>query len=256
LLFYRENLEQFELNLEYNAHVNKIFEPSAWAEQLFRDKIIVPIKAHLETNWSRLLMGYTFDEIKNDIINFGQTDFDKPIEGLSGLDMVRLYAYCNMRMHYFAAMHLFERSDVFQTLYSTAGTMKFIDNGCGPATSALAFIDHIQQHTGERVEFDYVGVDYLESMRNGAGYFLNNDLFRPKEHTIYLKELNDLDFQVLEKANSIFINASYLFASENLDPSALAQDVLNVRKSQPGCPFFSIIQNAVGTRRNAKYEEF
>ncbi|MCX2485702.1 hypothetical protein [Pedobacter sp. MR2016-24] len=256
LIFYRENLDQFEINLEPNAHVEKIAEPSLWAENLFREKIINPIKGHPKTCWVELLMGYSFDEVKREIINFGQTNFDKPVDGLSGLDMVRLYAYCNMRMHFFAAQYLFERADLFLTLYKSPGTVKFIDIGCGPATSALAFIDHIHQHTGEPVEFDYIGIDYFGSMRNGAEYFMNNDLFNPKKHAIYLETLEALDFEVMDKANSILINASYLFSSPYLDPVALAQAVLNIRKSQPECPCFFVFQNAIGSHRNAKYDEF
>ncbi|WP_461790489.1 hypothetical protein [Pedobacter sp.] len=256
LRFYQDNLEQFEIDLEHNPHVEKIFEPTLWSERLFQEKILVPIKTDPRTYWSRLLLGYSFDEIKSNIINFGQTDFDKAVDDLSHLDMVRLYAYCNMRMHFFAAKHLFERADLFLTLYQSPGTVKFIDIGCGPATSALAFIDHVHQYTNEKVEFDYIGIDYYNSMRSGAKYFMNNDLFVHKQHAIYLKELKEMDFEVLEKANSILINASYLFASENLEPLTLAAEVMNVRKSQPECPCFFIFQNAIGSSRNIKYEEF
>ena len=256
LVFYRDNRDQFDLNLEPNELVNKVFEPSLWADRLFKQKFLDPIKRHPETVWYHILMGYTFNEIKSTIINFGQTDFDKEVLGLSGLDMTQLYAYCNMRMHFFAALHLFERSDIFATLYKSPGTVKFIDIGCGPATSGLAFIDHISERTGEVVSFDYVGVDYFAKMRAGAEYFMNNDVFQKKEHAVYLKRLDELDFGIMEKANSIFINTSYLFASEYLDEAELARDVLSLRRSNPDCPCYLIFQNATGAKKNAKYFEF
>ncbi|WP_025144348.1 hypothetical protein [Pedobacter jeongneungensis] len=256
LHFYRANLDQFDISLEPHALTDKVFEPTEWSEQLFQDKIIEPIKAHERTVWNNILMGYSFEDAKSVVINFGQTDFDKPVAGLAGMDIVCLYAYCNMRMHYFAAQHLFERSDLFLTLYQSTGRVKFIDIGCGPATSGLALIEHLYQQTNQSVSFDYIGVDYFATMRAGAEYFMDNDHFSPKTPNIYVKTLDDIDFEVMEQANSLIFNASYLFASEYLDPHVLAQQVINLRKSQPECPCYFVFQNAIGEIKNAKYEKF
>ena len=215
-----------------------------------------PIKAHAKTIWNHTLMGYSFEDVKSVVINFGQTDFDKPVQGLSGLDIVYLYAYCNMRMHYFAAQHIFERSDLFLTLYQSPGIVKFIDIGCGPATSGLALIEHLYQQTNETVSFDYIGVDYFATMRAGAEYFMDNNHFSAKTANIYVKTLEEIDFELMEKANCLIFNASYLFASEYLDSVDLAQKVTNIRKSQPECPCYFVFQNAIGEIKNAKYEEF
>lgn len=256
LYYYRENREQFNLHSQVTEPVYKVFEPSDFAERLFRVKFLNYIKAHPKTIWHQTLLGFSFDVIKSQIIGFGQTDYDKEVEGLSGLDIVKLYAYCNMRMHFFAAISLFERSDIFRTMYNSPGSIKFIDIGCGPATSALALIDHIYEHTREIVLFDYIGIDYYKNMREGAEYFMKNDAYLPKGQSVYLKSLNELDFTMLDKANSIFINASYLFASVNLDVVELAENVLNVRKSKPECPCYFLFQNTTDRVKNVKYFDF
>ena len=254
--FYQQNKAQFAISTTVNPYVHKIFEPSVFSQQLFDDKFSRYIKTHPNTIWYEVLLGIPVNQVREKIIGKGQTDFDKEVEGLHGLDIVKLYAHCNMRMHFFSSVYLFERLDAFITLYKSPGRIKFVDIGCGPATAGLSFIEHIYRQTGQHVSFDYIGVDFHQNMLNGAAYFLDNPVFRPVQAPVFIKNLSELEFAHLDQANSILINTSYLFASENLNPEALAMDVMNVRKSQPNVPCYLIFQNSVKEENNYKYERF
>ena len=256
LKYYEENKEQFDLDADVRPHVDKVFEPSIFAQRLFDDKFTRYIKTHPNTRWYEILLGIPHNQVRNKIIGKGQTDFDKEVAGLKGLDIVKLYAHCNMRMHFFSSVYLFERLDAFVTLYNSPGRIKFIDIGCGPATAGLSFIEHIHGITEQEVSFDYIGVDYYQNMLDGASYFLDNPSFRPEKQPVLIKNLSDLDFEHLDDANSILINTSYLFASESLDPRKLAVDVMNIRKAQPTVPCYLLFQNSVLDENNIKYKAF
>ncbi|TCC99167.1 hypothetical protein [Pedobacter hiemivivus] len=256
LSFYKENQAQFDIEVEINPYVAKIFEPTEFSQQLFDDKFTKYIKGHEKTQWYHILLGISYPDVREKIIGTGQTDFDKKVEGLAGLDIVKLYAHCNMRMHFFTSVYLFERLDAFITLYKSSGRVKFVDIGCGPATAGLSFIEHIHSITNQTVDFDYIGVDYYQNMLDGAAYFLDNPVFKPVQAPVFIKKLSELDFRYLDNANSILINTSYLFASENLDAHELAKDVMNVRKSQPNAPCYLLFQNSIKDENNLKYKEF
>jgi hypothetical protein len=256
LEFYKENRKQFTINSDVKIPVHKVFEPSEFSQALFDQKFTNYIKAHPKTVWYEILLGIPQYEVRQKIIGQGQTDFDKHVAGLQGLDIVKLYAHCNMRMHFFSSIYLFERLEAFITLYRSPGRIKFVDIGCGPATAGLSFIDHLYGVIGQEISFDYIGVDFYKTMLDGAAYFLDNNAFRPVQAPVFIEKLSDLDFKYMGDANGIIINTSYLFASENLDPVELAKDVMNVRKSQPRVPCYLLFQNSIKDENNIKYTAF
>lgn len=256
LTFYNDNKQQFDLENEIIPYVAKVFEPTLFSQELFTSKFMRYIRTHPKTVWSEILIGKTFNEIRTRIIGKGQTDYDKVVPGLEPLDIVKLYAYCNMRMHFFTSLYLFERLETFLTLYNSPGRVKFIDIGCGPATAGLSFIEYLHENIQGEISFDYIGVDCYQNMLDGARYFLDNAVFRPAQEPVLIKDLADLDYRHLDHANSILINTSYLFASDNLDPEKLADAVMNVRRVQPTVPCYLLFQNSVLEGNNIKYLAF
>jgi hypothetical protein len=167
-----------------------------------------------------------------------------------------LYSYFNMRKHYFSSVYLLERANLIEKFYSATGMIKFIDIGCGPATTGIAITDHIFQLYGAPVSFDYFGIDYYNSMRQAAKSYMTNRVFAPGKQTCYLDNLLKIPFDSLDNSSCIIINTCYLFASDSLDEKELAKTVVSLRRSQPETPFFIFFQNTTDCTKNVKYANF
>ncbi len=253
---YNENKFQFIDGIEINEITDKIFQPSLFTENLFNEKFWNYIRYHNKTNWHEILLGYSSYTIRYEIINFGQTNFDSGYNELIPQDVVKLYCYFNMRKHYYSSLSLLERIETLKDLYQANGIIKFIDIGCGPATSGIALTDYLNSITNTTISFDYFGIDYYKSMRDEAKCFMDNCIYKPALHEEYLQNLNDFNFDWLLNANSIFINASYLFASDSLNEIELAESIQNIKRAKPEVPFYFLFQNTTNILKNQKYYQF
>ncbi|NJI72296.1 hypothetical protein HCX49_03680 [Sphingobacterium kitahiroshimense] len=256
LASYQENKYQFTATIEIGEEIPKIYEPSDFTDDLFEEKFLRYIKAHPDTRWHEILLGYRQFIVRREIIKFGQAHFDDPYRNLSANDVVKLYSYFNMRKHYYSSLHLLERFRHIADFHGTNGRIKFIDVGCGPATSGIALVDYLHTINGGTVSFDYFGVDHYRSMRQEAEYMMQNVVYENTDSTFFMQSLGDIDFECLENANSIFINTCYLFASDNLNEEKLAVEVLNVKRSKRDVPFYILFQNTTDPAKNVKYENF
>jgi hypothetical protein len=256
LKYYSQSKFQFEGDIKINAINDRIYQPSAFAENLFNEKFWNYIRHHNKTNWHEILLGYDGYTIRSQIINFGQTNFDIGYNDLKPSDIVKLYSYFNMRKHYYSSLSLLERFEPLTNLYNSNGIIKFIDIGCGPATSGIALIDYLNSISEAPISFDYFGVDYYHSMREEAKYFMDNSLYKPTLHEEYFKSLSEFDFDWLNNANSIFINVCYLFASDSLNEIELAESIQNIKKAKPEVPFYLLFQNTTNPLKNQKYYKF
>jgi len=256
LKLYAENRFQFLAAIEINEITDKIFEPSVFTENLFNEKFLNFVRYHNETTWHKILLGYDGYTIRSQIINFGQTNFDNGYHDLKASDVVKLYSYFNMRKHYYSSLSLLERFEPLEMLYNSNGIIKFIDIGCGPATSGIALTDYLYSITNTAISFDYFGVDFYKSMRDEAKNFMNNSIYNSVLHEEYFKNLNDFNFDWLLNANSIFVNACYLFASDSLNEIELAESIQNIKRAKPEVPFYFLFQNTTNPLRNQKYYNF
>ena len=256
LASYQENKYQFTATIEIGEEIRKIYEPSDFAGNLFDEKFLDYIRTHADTQWHEILLGYNQMVIRNDIIKYGQAHFDDTYRNLSANDVVKLYSFFNMRKHYYSSLHLFERFSHIADFHGTNGRIKFIDVGCGPATSGIALVDYLHTINGDTVSFDYFGVDYYRSMRQEAQYMMQNAVYENTNATFFMRSLGDIDFRDLENANSIFINTCYLFASDSLNEEQLAKEVLNVKRSKRDVPFYILFQNTTDPAKNIKYRNF
>ncbi|SIS62281.1 hypothetical protein SAMN05421786_101569 [Chryseobacterium ureilyticum] len=256
LNIYQQNKHQFTAEVVIGEGIEKIYEPSVFAEELFEDKFLRYIRTHEDTVWYQVLLGYDTYTIRKKIINFGQAHFDNTYGSLTANDIVKLYSYFNMRKHYYSTLHLLERFNRIHNFHQTNGRIKFIDVGCGPATSAIALIDHLHAINGDSVSFDYFGVDYYTSMREEAANMMTNEVYLNDGSVMYIKRLGNIDYDLLSNANSIYINTCYLFASDSLDEEELAHDVMNIRRAKEDIPFYILFQNTTEHSKNVKYNAF
>jgi hypothetical protein len=93
-------------------------------------------------------------------------------------------------------------------------------------------------------------------MREEAEYMMQNSAYSDQGTTFYLADLAELGYELLDNANSIYINTCYLFASDSLNENKLAEDVMHIRKSKPDVPCYLLFQNSTDPAKNVKYNNF
>jgi hypothetical protein len=253
---YKKRKGFLDYRIELHENVDKIFTPSLFTEQLFTDKFIDFIKYHEFTVWNNILLGLDTFTIRSEVINFGQANFDKPYKKLTPADIVKLYCYFNMRKHYYSSLYLFERCAWIKKLISKEGCLKFIDVGCGPATSGIALTDYLLTIKNSKQQFDYIGVDYYDSMLVAASDIMTNSVYKKCTNNAFVKSIPEINDKKLMGANSILINTCYLFASPTLKVDLLAAEINDLLKDYDSIPKFLLFQNTTDDAKNIKYELF
>ena len=126
---------------------------------LFKDRVVQPFEDHLRTtSWINLVKNKDFEYHTKKILDQGRTNFGVWYEGLSPKDKVALYCIYYMPMHLFSSYHIFTKH-----LTSVSNRVVFIDFGCGPLTSGIAFWASARQS-----DMIYLGIDSSQAMLNKA----------------------------------------------------------------------------------------
>jgi hypothetical protein len=230
-------------------YTGKEYMPSEFADDLFRRSFVDYVRQNS-------LFGYGIVEATEQIIRKGQANFDEGYQGLTSDDVVKIYCYCNMRMHYYSSLCIYERSELVNKFYKTSGRIKFIDIGCGPATSGLAFAEHIYEQTGESASFDYYGIDRSQSMKKKAQEIMANNIFLESNHSNYYADIGEIDINGLAESSCIIINACYVFASPSLSHMSIVNFINTLKQKYPFVPKYLLFQNPIGTQVNLRYLEF
>ncbi|GAB4039851.1 hypothetical protein [Spirosoma gilvum] len=237
-----------------------VLYPSELIYNFFYQRIVEPVKVASTHGWPNILLGFPKNEVLQDILERGRTDFNVPYKNLSVDDKVSLYCYFNMRKHYFTSYSVFNRlKDSLLEVFSQVHIRPiFIDLGCGPLTSGLALAEFYRQETGTLVQMAYIGIDRAGSMIDKAKSLVNSQLFGPNcffefhENWRMIQDSTLLD--LIGENNPIFVNASYLFSSISLNENDLAsfvRSLLNMTQN-----VFFIYQNPNRDDRNIKYCNF
>ncbi|HQV79187.1 MAG TPA: hypothetical protein PLJ42_10525 [Chitinophagales bacterium] len=253
---YKKRKGALDYRIELHENEDKIFTPSLFTEKLFTEKFIDYIKFHESTVWNNILLGLDTFTIRSEVINFGQANFDKPYKKLTPAEIVKLYCYFNMRKHYYSSLYLFERCSWIKKLISKDGCLKFVDVGCGPATSGIALTDYLLSIKNLKQQFDYIGVDYYDSMLTAAADFMTNSVYRKCTNNDFIKSIAEIKDDNFSNANSILLNTCYLFASPTLKIDLLATEINNLLNDYSSLPRFLLFQNTTDEAKNIKYELF
>jgi hypothetical protein len=134
--------------------------------------------------------------------------------------------------------------------------IKFIDVGCGPATSGIALTDYLLSIKNSKQQFDYIGVDYYESMLTAAADFMTNSVYKECTNNDFIKSITEIKKDDFSNANSILLNTCYLFASPTLKIDLLATEVNNLLNVYSSLPRFLLFQNTTDEAKNINYELF
>jgi SAM-dependent methyltransferase len=257
---------QFPILLQLQLEPIKILPDVEIAE--INDKVQVPspvIQNIFDINFLNImkkenLFGYTIIEVTSKIIQKGQADFDQGYEDLTAQQVVKLYCYCNMRMHYFTSLNFYERSEFFEMFYNSTGRIKFIDIGCGPGTSGLAFANYIFEKTKIPAVFDYFGIDTSLNMQNQAKEMMKNQIFTSNYIPYFVRSINNIEINSLANSSCIILNASYVFASEDLSIDEIVTFINDLRKIHRYTPKYLLFQNPANKisniELNKRYTEF
>lgn len=149
-----------------------IYMPSKSIDDLFRSSINSPIISHPKTDFSKdSILGYGNNEIRSKALKFGRASFDEGYKTLSASDKVDLYCFFNMKKHYFSSYAIF--SIFYDVILSkeTVDKINFIDIGCGPSTSGLAFFELLKEKEYIIDQLHYNGIDISSTMLEKARFF-------------------------------------------------------------------------------------
>ena len=132
-------------------------------KECFEKFVKHPYNNHIETDaWKKEILVTTEEYHRKTILERGVTDFCVPFNELNTDDKVLLYCYQYMLMHVMSSCYIFETHwNLFKDNIEDNISPLFIDFGCGPLSSGLAF-SHVQE---PKINFNYIGIDRAESMR-------------------------------------------------------------------------------------------
>lgn len=213
-------------------------------------------------NWSEVLLGASNDFIRNNVIEYGRTNFDVNFQTnlfaqeFSNIDKVNLYCFYNMRKHYFSGYSIFDSyKELFKIeLKQTSGRTTFFDFGCGPLTSGLAF-NQVCKSINPTFTMNYIGIDISKTMLDKAREFSTSEVFNSNTAFEFVNSFNQINYDLLDQwfmaSNIVILNFSYVFS--NLDSyqiSALANNINSLVQRYPLNKYILIYQNPVHRHHN------
>ena len=221
--------------IPYIHHSGNRYTFSENLQRLFTDLIRHPFENHPPTPaWQNEVRNRNATYHRDVILDRGRTNFDEPFNGLSPENKVLIYCNHYMPMHLTSSYHIFRvHSRFFKTHFtSLSNTVVFIDLGCGPLTSGIAFWAFARQNN-----IIYLGVDCSRAMIdkvkeiNQYGPNQYRDPFFNRLEVIsdytQLTELLDNFITRADKTPIIF-NFCYFLASRTLDISILSDIIIQI----------------------------
>lgn len=241
------------------------YTPDDEFKTVFDDLIINVLKTDKRTiQYPSLILGQTNDFIRNNIIEYGRTNFDKVFEYQTNLftqefsvkDKVMLYCYYNMRKHYFSNKAVFESyKEFFEIeLEQVSSRVTFIDFGCGPLTAGIAF-NQFAKTIDKNFTMNYFGIDISDGMLEMATDFSNTSIFNNYSTFNFHNNLDEIKQgtfdEIFRLSNVVILNFSYLFANLNLEQTIDLANRINILvETFPLNKYIIIYQNPVNKHYN------
>ena len=236
----------------YRSH-NNHYKPSENLKNLFEALIVQPFEHDLPTLATDVRNNriYYWEDIARILEqgqgNFDEVSFDKPSnEYYFPKDKVAIYCVHHTPRHLFGSYHIFTKC---LPPISEKDKIVFVDFGCGPLTSGIAFRALAGQN-----DITYLGIDSSRTMLNKAvtinKYGPNTykapffDKFALIHGTRY-DDLTKLLGKYIQKGDGtqIIFNFCYFFASPTLDINNLSDVLLQIMKAHNQHKVWLIYQN-------------
>lgn len=214
------------------------YTPSENLKNLFEELVIQPFERNLpalaeDVKNNRI---YYWEDIAR-ILRQGQSDFDETSydktsnEYYFPKDKVAIYCVHHMPRHLFSSYHIFTNH---LTPISEKDKVVFIDFGCGPLTSGIAF----RAFAGQR-DITYLGIDSSQTMLEKAAVINRygpNKYKDPFFDKFELMRDNDSLAGLLDQyieggdRTEILFNFCYFFSSPTLDIDHLSDVLIQIMK--------------------------
>lgn len=207
------------------------YRPSERLKNLFDELVLQPFNNHPQTQaWEVEVKNKEAEYHRKIILEQGRTDFDMPFNGLSPTDKVLLYCRYHMPMHLYSSYHIFTKYLLPQIVKKVV----FIDIGCGPLTSGIAF-----SAAAKQCDITYIGVDRSQAMLNMAmkiNNFSEDEMRDPFFNSFHqVSDYNKLPYYIssyVEMNNAhdtlIILNFCYVLASHTFDDIEALDSLIGV----------------------------
>jgi len=200
-----------------NCYDDNYYTPGEHLSELFQELVVKPFENpdSLTQAWINHVRNRDFKYHRETILEQGRTNFDESFRGLTGKEKVLIYCLHYMPMHLFSSYHIFTKH-----LPSVNNKVVFVDFGCGPLTSGIAFWASTRQS-----DITYVGIDSSQGMRDKAreinrhGPYESEPFFRKGRVTSDWNRLfQSLDDYIMRgDQTQIIFNFCYFLASKTLN---------------------------------------
>ena len=224
---------------------------------MFEEVVRRPLSQELPDLWQNRSNSDVLDSVQKNVLKYGSTDFDSPYRGDSPLNgatvcyspaqKVLLYCAVNMPMHLYSSYHVYQRH-----LEPPEGKVLFIDFGCGPLTSGIAYHAFAKKHAN----VSYIGIDRSRAMLDMVRSIYDASLFNrcmPLDNFSSLPHC--IDKFIMDNQTIIF-NFCYILAIRTLGDSQnlnrLTNALLPILKRYKKHPMRVVYQNPEGLNRNWK----
>lgn len=207
------------------------YKPSENLKNLFEELVIQPFNNHPPTQaWVTEVKNKNNVYHRKTILKRGRADFDMPFNGLSPEDKVLLYCVYYMPMHLYSSYHIFSS----KLSLPVSNKVIFIDLGCGPLTSGIAYWAATRPSN-----ITYIGIDRSQAMLNKALEINNNFNNENRDLLFYdfhlISDYNQLPCYLsshVEIGNPddtiIIFNFCYILASHTFDQNETLDSLIGV----------------------------
>ena len=200
--------------------------PSESLQGLFEELVVRPFEEHEVTqSWVGHVRERDPEYHRRVILDQGRTNFDEEFRGLTPEDKVSLYCVHYMPMHLFSSYAIFTRL-LAPILGHGSDQVVFIDFGCGPLTSGIAFRAFAQQR-----DIVYLGIDSSHAMLNKAREINQYNPFFSRIELIrgYNQLTGLLDKYVANRDTmQLIFNFCYFLASKTLEIDNLSNVLIPI----------------------------
>ncbi|PSL23715.1 class I SAM-dependent methyltransferase [Chitinophaga ginsengisoli] len=195
---------------------------------------------------------------RNVVLENGRADFALASQGLTPEQKVDLYCYYYFQMHCVSSWWFYRYLNPRLNTYIKTKDVFFVDIGCGPFTSGLAFNYYLLEADSlNKLNVDYIGIDTADSMLTRAKDFDVCNLKLRYKNISFHNTLLDLSNSFPKDLDiTIIINYSYIFASHSLDPKDFIDFTNNLYSAYPNSKILIFQQNPTAPSLNNKWRVY
>ncbi len=199
------------------------YVPDVDTETVIQQQVLRPFAEEKTKHPDRLFLGFSEEELKRDVLEYGLADFNRPYyDYLQQRQQVppykRVLAYANYNIYkaYFASFHTFAmlcRKDdlrlLFRTYWDDSHGLVILEVGGSMMATALSMGSYGQKHFKRNLRLQYWGIDTAQSMLELSDKLSNCAVFDEESEFHYTTNWHGIPFASLR--NLIIISFPLTF---------------------------------------------